>query len=286
MERRQAVAMEEAVEGGDTELIMDTMAEQPTAFIEFVGDIDTHASEALRTVRGSGMEVRLAHILPDEQGDDDRVLPSAEFGVFYYQPDGLAELRPRMYIARNMIQRQYNRFGPLFSDFTHRDSRMHHVGSTVAATSWMALGKWAIETLDPRLVEDHATSVPALRAISRFTNISVDELDVDQHDDRISEIMCLIAYRMAGGMAYAGLARYLKEVRNPGVAPRPDTIAVLQSVLQQCLIEQSSRDASQITPTDFALSYPLKRREVVEVFRTLGPVAAELRNQGRLRLGD
>src|SRR5690606_17443375 len=108
------------------------------------------------------------------------------------------------------LSSQYDRLGPLFSNTNNPNYRL---AAASAMSSWMALGKWAVETIDPRNVADPDTSTAALRAVTEFTDIAVDELDFESQDERIGEVMAVAAYRMAGGMAYAGLAKCIKGMR-------------------------------------------------------------------------
>ncbi|MDQ3123084.1 MAG: hypothetical protein M3Q14_00120 [bacterium] len=278
--RRELAALESG--SSETRIALDCMRQQPGQFIDFLSQYNKDVSGALDLVRGEGFEVRIAGEEVDITSDQERVLPSSEYGVFYIKGKD-RPLQPTLYIGQSTIINQFHRFGPIFAEADGPEIQKHQLGATVAASCWMALGKWTVDTIDPRNVEDPETSLASLKALSSFTGISPEVVMSDDNAERIEDIMSLIAYRMAGGMAYAGLATYLKNNKHEdNDLPHSGSISVLQYTMRNMFELQRVENPESIHPTVFALAYPLSRKDVIEVLDNLGPVAKELQDQDGL----
>lgn len=273
--RRQAAKLDFSQHDAVT-VIKTILAEQPQSFLSHMQHEDPEIGAALHDVLADGMSAVIVDV--GDEADDITAERMTDPGMGVVYTKGKAHrLEPKLYMSLGGL----NLVGRMFGAFYNGIGNMQpteKLEATVTAGAWMALGKWAVETIDPRVVQDPDTSMAALQAVSTFTGVEVHDLHMD--DERVGNAMLVLSHRMAGAMAYRGLATYLKG-RSYALAGELSLFQrMIEGLYDQRL--QEANDYSHVTPLNFALAKPLQRADVETVFRCLGPVATELREQGRL----
>lgn len=273
--RRQAVKLDFSQHDA-INVIKTTLAEQPQSFLSHMQSEDPEVGAALYDVMANGVSVVVVDVSDEPDDITAETMTDPGMGVVYAKGKA-RRLEPKLYMSLGGLNLVGRMFGAFYNGIGNMQPN-EKLEATVTAGAWMALGKWAVETIDPRVVQGPDTSTAALQAVSTFTGVEINDLNMD--DERVGNAMLVLSHRMAGAMAYRGLAAYLRE-RDYELA---DELSLFQRMIEGLYDQrlQETNDYSHVTPLNFALAKPLQRSDVETVFQCLGSVATELREQGRL----
>lgn len=276
--KREAAMLYDEDGLNEVELITDTVNEQVNKYIDAVDEYAPEVATALKALKANGMgKILVPATTLEDQAPDERLLPTNESFVVYRRELG-GPLTPELLLPLGMITTVRSKFYPSLTDPGVLGSEKE-IASATTASVWYGLGKWTIDTIDPRNVDNIATSVPALKAISVLAGVEVEEADSESQESNIADSLTVLSYRTAGAMAYKGLARYLKAVGNGETI---EALGVCQGTMSAFYDLEVDKNPAHVTPLNFALAKPLFKHEVEGVFQTLDPVAKELRDNNRL----
>ncbi len=271
------------LEGGvnELELVTRSINDECSNYMSSIVEYGDNVAEAMRSLQPNGMRKCLIRSTVDETFVDEDLLSSSEPRVVFRKQDN-GQLGPELLMPQKMIEIMRDKIYPLMVD-QEGIKPQDEIASAVAASTWYGLGKWTVETIDPRNVDDVNVSVAALEAISVLSGIDIENIDSEDSEVSIANSLAVVSYRMAGAMAYKGLARHLSAMGHDRIV---GALSSNQRIFSAFFDKQAAKDKEHITPINFAMAKPLLKDEVEVVFDVLDPVARELQISNRLIVLD
>lgn len=262
----------------ELQLVRQSVATQPGNFYRYISECSPNLQSMLKDEIESGMSTRVVEVVsnPASESEEEKTTNGTEgdSGVHYYysesqKPSGddkkqARKLKPRLEISTASIRGAHTLLDPLFIvKKPEAPANRNHLEASVITTTWMALGRWAFDKMDPRGLDeplDENTTYRLLNGIAGLSRENCLGLDLENERDAIAETidraMLEVKYRFAGAMAYAGMVR---QVQGLEVSEAPDQaeIKVFQMMMKQLLTARAKIMPNRITAAEFALSRPL-----------------------------
>lgn len=262
--RRQAASLDTGVD--ELDVIYRTINRNTSMFHMAIKSISPEVGRAV--FHAFGEDVAAKRITKQELLDREgvEVGDDTAFGI-YTKTEG-DEPRSTVYIPTKTIKTMRSRFNDLFA----RDrslSKATKLEASVASATWMALGHWVINTLDPRKLMDRSDSGSiADVALGLMIGEAVHEGKEEQ-----DKAMNSVAQAFAGSMAYSGLSYHLQHEDS-------DTSKYVGKYRDRI---RGLFDSGMMTSggeIDRILARPMSTTKTYEQIETLSPVAEEM-----LRIG-
>lgn len=241
--------------------LRDQLSIQPDQFVVAIKKRNRKVGELLELDGVNGWK---SEIIPSriENNDVDESFDIADVdaGVVYRTGHGL--LIPALFVTTRALRRVYPQMDALFDRFKGPDIEQKKVEGAVVMNSWYALGQWLLDKLDPRQPVYQGNPREVLHQSALIARVDpggmLNPLEVDK-------ALLVAKFRIAGGMVYAGLARYIASQEVQGMTMTPKEINQLKLINRYLYENQARIDISKITALSFALGDPVERQELQDL---------------------
>lgn len=250
-------------------IISDTVAMQPDAFESYISGLSTEAADMLEGDFRLGFRGGLSASLPEQKEYRQRGIDD-DASVFYTRE---VDSEPRLEVRIGVIDYLNRAIEPAFNvlNETKNIENQREAGENAeqqlrvatAMATWMALGKWAFDTLDPRDEGWQENSKLQTDLLDRLRCNTVDQ-SFDTIE-KVNRVMIIARYKFMGSTMYAGAASELSK----GTIGFNTNLDYLRIISLALFADKSRVDPTSVTGVQYALAQPLSERHAAHLMNVL-----------------
>jgi|GEM_PF-1914841 len=241
----------------------DRLSVQPGQFVDAIKNRNRKVGELLEQ---DGQYGWFSGIIPSgaRNNDLDDVtvqISDTDAGVVYRSCQG--RLLPWLFVTTSALKQVYPQMDFLFNRFIEDTNvEQEKAEGAVVMNSWYALGQWLLDKLDPRQPEYKGNELAVMRQIALIAKIDpVDMLEQAEAD----KALLVAKFRIAGGMVYSGLARYIAPLKLQEMTMPLEDVIQMKAMNRYSYINQVNTDIRKLTALGFALGNPIERKELQDL---------------------
>ena len=265
--RNQAAKFE--IGKNEISIISTTIAEQPEDFESYLRELSASASDMLEGDFRLGFQGGLSASLPEQENEQPRGKDDEAFVFYTRETDTEPHLEVRIGVV-NYLNRAIEPAFNVLNETKNQESQAEasenaeqQLRVATAMATWMALGKWVFDTLDPR---DEGWQENQKLQLSLLNGLRCNADDQSMGiTDRVNRVMIIARYKFMGSAMYAGAAAELSK----GAVGFNTNLDYLRIINLALFADKSRVDPASVTGVQFALAQPLPERHAAHLLNVL-----------------